>query len=146
MTFKRLTSADEYMHIMNDDSSFEMNAPWGYLIDQQAIANNHKNVILMLDDASGVFRFKYIKPAHYEIHTSFLPKSRGELFKKACKEALDYMFKVKLAEKIYALIQPRNMAARYMANQLGFKFISEKLYYHEYPICLRLYEIEAVNG
>ena len=78
-----------------------------------------RNVVLMLDDGTGGIVFEHHEPGVFEVHTQFLPQSRGRIALDATREALEWMFTRTDAMELLTKCPAHNRAAAALAKRIG---------------------------
>ncbi|MDE2097350.1 MAG: hypothetical protein KGL39_08915 [Patescibacteria group bacterium] len=97
-------------------------------IDLTPLAENQDNHLLV-DDCGGFLFVKKRGLPLYEVHTQFLPGTRGVLDK--AKEAAFYMFTKTDCIEIMTCVPSINVAARRLTKQMQFEYVGRK---GEWPI------------
>lgn len=129
MPFKPLSVVREFSaERLNTVANHPEVRPWvggtGVLDLSRAVADQN-NVLLMAGDGGGFLLIQQ-EPGVYEVHSQFVPSSRGEAVVEAAADASHYMFTRTDCVEIRTKVTAGNVAAAALARRMGWEFQFER--------------------
>lgn len=111
----RLSTGPEFLEsVANDKRVF----PWVSATAEPISLAAIWPTCIGIEFETGGFLFQKLGPACYEVHTLFLPKSRGVL--DCARVAASFMFCATECEEILTKVPVNNVAARRLTEKMGF--------------------------
>jgi hypothetical protein len=107
--------------VLNDPSVL----PWVALRDQprpldlSPLLADPRHVLLMHESGEGGLFFQWLEPSVYEVHTQFLPSTRGRAALECVEECLEWMFLRTDAMELLTRIPELNKGAKTLVQAIG---------------------------